>query len=122
MELFQWLSGKESACQCKEHRSNPCSEKIPHATEQLRPCTTMTMSCLKIFLSPRSRAHEAQLISLCASATETHMPWSPRSATRDTPSMRSLSTTTKSSSTLCNQRKSLQSNKDPVQPKTLLIK
>ena len=30
-----WLSGKESACQCRRHRFDPWSGKIPHATEQL---------------------------------------------------------------------------------------
>ena len=37
-----WLSGKESACQCRRHRFNPCSGKIPCASEQLSPCTTTT--------------------------------------------------------------------------------
>ena len=35
-----WLSGKESACQCRRHRFNPWSRKIPHAAEQLSPCAT----------------------------------------------------------------------------------
>ena len=29
MELPWWLSGKESACQCKKHRVSPCVRKIP---------------------------------------------------------------------------------------------
>ena len=34
--LLWWFSGKESVCQCRGHRFNPCSRKIPpHATEQL---------------------------------------------------------------------------------------
>ena len=33
-----WFSGKESACQIRRHGFNPCSEKIPHAAEQLSPC------------------------------------------------------------------------------------
>ena len=36
-----WLSGKESACRCKRLRFNPQSRKIPHATEQLSPRTTI---------------------------------------------------------------------------------
>ena len=28
-----WLSGKESPCQCRRHRFNPWSVKIPHALE-----------------------------------------------------------------------------------------
>ena len=35
-----WRSGWESACQCRGHGFNPWSTKIPHATEQLSPCTT----------------------------------------------------------------------------------
>ena len=27
--LLRWLSGKESACQCRRHRLNPCVGKIP---------------------------------------------------------------------------------------------
>jgi len=33
--LSWWLSGKESTCQCRRHRSNSYSGKIPHAMEQL---------------------------------------------------------------------------------------
>ena len=40
-----WLSGKESACQCKRPRFDPWSRKIPHVAEQLSPCTT-TVHCL----------------------------------------------------------------------------
>ena len=36
--LPSWLSGKESACQCRGHRFDPWSGKIPHAVEQLHPC------------------------------------------------------------------------------------
>ena len=28
--LLWWLSGKESACQCRRHKFNPWSRKIPH--------------------------------------------------------------------------------------------
>ena len=37
-----WLSGKDSACQCRRRGFNPWSRKIPHALEQLSPCTTAT--------------------------------------------------------------------------------
>ena len=37
-----WHSGWESACQCRGHRFEPWSRKIPHATEQLSPCATTT--------------------------------------------------------------------------------
>ena len=33
-ELPWWLSGKESACQCRRHRFDTWSRKIPHATEK----------------------------------------------------------------------------------------
>ena len=41
-----WLSGKESTCQCRRHRFNPWSGKIPLATEQLSPCPTAIASVL----------------------------------------------------------------------------
>ena len=37
-----WRSGWESACQCRVHRFEPWSGKIPHATEQLGPWATAT--------------------------------------------------------------------------------
>ena len=37
-----WRNGWESACQCRGHGFEPCSGKIPHATEQLGPCATTT--------------------------------------------------------------------------------
>ena len=35
-----WLSGKESACQCRRQEFHPWSRKIPHAAEQKSPWTT----------------------------------------------------------------------------------
>ena len=40
--LSSWLSGKESICQCRRHRFDPRSGKIPHASKQLNPCATTT--------------------------------------------------------------------------------
>ena len=40
--LPKGLSGEESTCQCRREGFNPQSRKIPHAVEQLRPCTTTT--------------------------------------------------------------------------------
>ena len=37
---------KESACQCRGHRFEPWSGKIPHAAEQLSPCATTTEPAL----------------------------------------------------------------------------
>ena len=38
----RWSSGKESACQCKRHRFEPWSGKIPHTAEQLSLQATAT--------------------------------------------------------------------------------
>ena len=40
--LPQWLSGLESACQCRRHGFNQWSGTIPHASEQVSPHTTTT--------------------------------------------------------------------------------
>ena len=40
----RWLSGKESTCQCRRHRFDPWSGRIPHAAGQLSPCATTTES------------------------------------------------------------------------------
>ena len=49
-----WLSGKETACQCRRQRSGPWSRKIPHPMEQQSLC---------------SRAQELQLLnSMCTQA------------------------------------------------------
>ena len=37
-----WLSGKESACQCRRHEFDPQSGQISPATEQLSLCTATT--------------------------------------------------------------------------------
>ena len=50
-----WLSGKESALQCRRHGSNPWSGKIPNAAKHLSECA----STIK---SPRSRAQGPQLL------------------------------------------------------------
>ena len=42
MGLPWWRSGWESACQCRGHGFEPWSGMIPHAAEQLSPCTTTT--------------------------------------------------------------------------------
>ena len=35
-----WLRGKEPACQCRGHRFDPWSRRIPPALERQSPCTT----------------------------------------------------------------------------------
>ena len=63
-----WLSGREFTCQCRRHRFDPRSGKIPLATEKL---------------SPRART------------TEARAPWNPCSTTRYATAMRSPSATAK---------------------------
>ena len=63
-----WLSGKESACQCRRRGFNPWWGKIPHASEQV---------------SPRIITVELVLSSLEAATTEALTPWSPYSAIRE---------------------------------------
>ena len=41
------LSGKESACQCRRHRFDPRSGKIPCALEQLSPCAIISEPVLQ---------------------------------------------------------------------------
>ena len=55
--LPRWCSGYESTCQCRGHGFEPWSRKIPHAAEQLSPCTT-------------TRAHKPQLLRPCATTPE----------------------------------------------------
>ena len=38
--LLWWLSSKESTCQFRRHGFDPSSKKIPHAKEQVSPCST----------------------------------------------------------------------------------
>ena len=37
-----WYSGEEPTCQCRGHRFDPCSGRIPRASEQPSPSTTTT--------------------------------------------------------------------------------
>ena len=53
---FSWyFSSKESAWQCRRHRFDPWSGKIPHAVEELSPGTPQQLSLC-------SRAWELQLL------------------------------------------------------------
>ena len=51
-----WFSGKESACQCRRHRFNLWSRKIPRAKEQLSPCSAT--------LQPGSQNYRAHILEL----------------------------------------------------------
>ena len=64
--LPQWSSGWASTCQCKGHKFNPWSRRIPHATGHLSPCTTTTWPELANWCSATReatamRAHAPQL-------------------------------------------------------------
>ena len=65
--LSWWHSGEESTCQCRGHRSDPWSRKIPYAVEQLSQCVTPTEpsvptikpSCVKpVLCNKRSHCSE----------------------------------------------------------------
>ena len=62
----QWLSGKESTCQCRRHGFDPWSKTIPHATEQLSLWTTAIERVLQSL--------ELQLLNPLATATEVCAP------------------------------------------------
>ena len=44
--LPSWSSGKECTCQCREHRFDPWSRKIPRAMERLSLCSATTEPAL----------------------------------------------------------------------------
>ena len=74
-----WRSGWESACQCRGHRFEPCSGKIPHAAEQLGPWATTTESaCLEPVLRNKRG---------CESERPAHHDeeWPPLATTRESP-------------------------------------
>ena len=72
---------KKSACQCKWHRFDPWSGKIPHAMEQLSTCTTTPDTC-----GPRTCAlqqekplqREAQALQLQKTACSNEDPMEPK--------------------------------------------
>ena len=68
MDFPWWLSGKESACQCRGHGFDPWSRKIPCAMEQL--------SCSP---EPEPQSPQPLLLSLCATTSEAAAVRSPRS-------------------------------------------
>ena len=59
LRLPWWPSRYKSACQCRGHRFDPWSRKIPHATEQLSPCTKTKPVCLEpVLCNNRSHCNE----------------------------------------------------------------
>ena len=89
-----WLSGKDSACQWRRHGFDPWPRRIPHAAEQLSPCTTLLSLC--------SGAH-------CSRARTLHLEKSRQ--------WEALTPQLQSSPHSLQLEKSPLSNKDPAQPK-----
>ena len=54
-----WISGKESACQCRRHGFgfNPWSEKTPQASEKLSLCAYWSLPALKPMLCNKRSHH-----------------------------------------------------------------
>ena len=70
-----WRSGWESTCQCRGHRFEPGSGKVPHAAEQLGPCAT---AAEPVLWSPRATTTEPTCCNYWSSCA-----WSPCSAMRE---------------------------------------
>ena len=100
------FSGKESAYQCRRHRFDPWSVKIPHAIEQLRPWATTA----ELVLEPRIH-HQ----SPSGAAAKACTPWS-LSTAREATSVRSSCTATGVAAAHHGWRRAPHSNKTPAQP------
>ena len=104
-----WLSGKESACQCRRHKFNPWSRKISHAPGAAKSVCHKFWACT---LEPGSRNYRAHVLQplkpshprACAPQQEVHARRGPRTATSQQLSSRQL-------------EKSPHGNEDPAQPK-----
>ena len=72
-----WLSGKQSSCECRRHRFDPWSGKIPCAAKHLSPCAATTEPTCHNYWSLHARE--------------------PCSTTREATAARSLNTARKSS-------------------------
>ena len=97
-----WLSGKESACQCRRHGFDPWSGKVPHAAEQPSWGPQLLRLCLRAWelqllkpARPRARAPQQERL-LPREAWAPQLESSPCSPTPE---------------------KSPRCNKDPVQPR-----
>ena len=76
LRLPWWLSEEESAFQCRGHRFNPWSNKIPHALEQVSPWATTTEPTVlqlpkPVCLEPCSTRETAAMRSLCTTMKST---------------------------------------------------
>ena len=75
-----WRSGWESACQCRGHRFEPWSGKIPHAAEQLGPWATITEPAHVEPVLCNKRGHDSER------PAHRDEEWPPLAATRESPS------------------------------------
>ena len=103
------LNGNESAYQCRRHRFELWSGKIPQASDQLSLCTTPIKP---VFWSLKATTTEPVCCNCCSPCTQ-----SPCFTAREVTTIRSLCTATKSSPHLPQLQKSPQSNEDPIQSK-----
>ena len=74
-----WHSGWESACQCRGHRFEPWSGKIPHVAEQLGPWATTTEPARLEPVLRNERGHDSER------PVHRGEEWPPLAATRESP-------------------------------------
>ena len=73
-----WLSGKESTCQCRRHRFDPWSRKIPHSSEQLKPVHHSYWTREPELLSPHAQLLKPTSPRACALGQEKPPQWKAR--------------------------------------------
>ena len=95
--VVQWIR----ICQCRGHRLNPWSGKIPHVAEQLSPHSRLQELQVVIQHAATTEAHASRV---CAPQQEKPLPWeahapqwrvAPLSATRENPRAAMKTGTTK---------------------------
>ena len=83
------VSGQQSTCQCRGHKFDPWTWKIPYVARQLSLCSTLNPHALEpVFCNKRSHCNEKPVYHTSRAAPTSH-----------------------------NLRKPESSNEDPVQPK-----
>ena len=109
-----WLSDKQSACQCRRHRFEPWSGKIPHAIEQFSLCATIIEPVLQspgtTTIKPTGHSYWS-LHALEPSALQQQKP----------PQWEAHALQLECNPCLPQWGKSPNSNKDTAQPKMLLL-
>ena len=75
--LLLWSSGWESACQCKGHRFDPWSGRIPHALGQLSPFATTTEAWTQKPVICNKKSHYSE------KPEHQNEEWPPLTATRE---------------------------------------